>query len=184
MARGTDRIFVLGEEALDGEAPGLDPATIDREGPDVEPDRDDRASRLARGHRSGRRLGVGVALIGCATLVWLLMRGESAPNPAVKRVALPVERPAVRTLSPPTAGPSRAIPPKHRPAATPPNGYRTSNRTNEAAEREPTNEQAPPSPPIDEPAPLVEPASSPAVSSPAQAVRGGSGARPEFGIER
>jgi hypothetical protein len=189
MARGQDRIFILGEEALDGEMPGFDragePVSIERERLAAEPDRDDRAPRFALGLYSRRRLGAGAALIGCATLVWLLVRGGPAPKPAVDGLRSPVESPVVRRPAPLTAAPARSGAPSQHPAAlTRPGRHRLSNRPNEAAEREPTSEQAPPSPPIDEPAPLVEPADPPAVSSPARAVRAGSGGRPEFGIER
>jgi hypothetical protein len=198
MARRPNDLFILGEEELGSEAPDVAFVGSGEAGrrpfaAAPEPVPESPRAPLRQG-RASRRLVVGGLLAGSAALIATLLLadngGDQADAPRPHRepaavVAEPAPSAPARLPRPERAGrPTRAAHRKALAVATEPSKRRPSGW----AEREPTSEQAPVSPPITEtdPAPEAAPVSaspSPAPSSP-RSPRGGSGGRPEFSFER
>lgn len=178
MAAKHDDVFILGEEQLEplAETPGAEEG-----GEPARPSA--RRPRLRLGRRSVASAALLAALL--TSLFALLGGGESEPEPPARPPtpsAAPVVLPA----------PLKAKP--RQPAARVPRAPKRVRRSvptesaSESAERKPITEVAPVSPPPVEPAPQPEvaavPVSPPVAPSPSRPLREGSGARPEFGIER
>jgi hypothetical protein len=199
MAPHPNDLFILGEEELGAEAPDVAAAADGESGrrspfaAASEPVPALPRVSLGRG-RMSRRAVVGGLLAGSVTLVVVLVLSEDGgvriDTPRAHRepapvMAEPAPSPPARLPRPERAG--RRIRAAHKKAPRGA-GKASKRRPSGWAEREPTSEQAPVSPPIDEtgPAPEAAPVSaSPSpIPSPPRSPRGGSGGRPEFGFER
>lgn len=190
MARDPNDVFILGEEAFDAGL-GAEPRGEEDDPSSVLADAPELPAPAPSGSWLPRRLALAALAVGCcaALLAALALSGkgdkgvESDPESALG--------PAPQVQLPP--GASAAPTPSHHPPLLPPTpasrprADQPSRRPTGRAEREPIAEPAPVSPPIDEPAPASEarsvPATPPPDLSPPRPFRGGSGGRPEFGIE-